>query len=318
MKILNNKLSNFSPRSIILPLVLLALASLMGSCDQKPTETIPQLEKTPQASLTPLRPIPSATPTARPTSSPTLQLIDGDLAYAVVGLSPEGMLPIYQEPSQSAVISGEIPSFGNLIRTTGIEINAENRTWLQIEYQGAAGWVDKSYLARQYGDIDDEVIALAQTVAAALKESDYKRLELIVHPESCLRFSPYPNLQSSDLTFCPDQLADLPGSSTLYSWGQYDGSGEPIQLTFDEYHQRFVYDQEFFQPEVVGFNQEVSSGNIINNIPDLYPDGMIVEYHFPGFDPQYGGMDWRSLHMVFIEDSGEWYLVALVHGEWTI
>jgi hypothetical protein len=29
-------------------------------------------------------------------------------------------------------------------------------------------------------------------------------------------------------------------------------------------------------------------------------------------------MDWRSLRMVFMQQDGIWYLVALVHGEWTI
>jgi hypothetical protein len=318
MKIHKDKLVIFGSRSIIIPLVLLTLAFLMGSCDQKPVETIAQGNETPLATLTPLHPSPSVTPTPNPTITPTLQLIDSDLVYAVVGLFPEQALPIYLEPSLTAGISGEIPSTGISIRTTGIEINADNITWLQIEYQGSAGWLDQSYLARQFGDVDEEVISLAQTVAAALKEADYDRLRTKVHPDSCLRFSPYPSLRSIDLTFCPDRLADLPGSSTLYTWGNYDGSGEPIMLTFDEYHQRFVYDQDFFQPEVVGFNQEVSSGNAINNIPEIYPDGMIVEYHFPGFDPQYGGMDWRSLRMVFIKEYGVWYLVALIHGEWTI
>ena len=318
MKIYKAKPVIFGSRSIIIPLMLLTLALLMGSCDQSPVETIAQEKETPLATLTPLSPSPSATPTPQPTITPTLHLIDGDLVYAVVGLFPGQMLPIYLEPSLAAGISGEIPSTGKSIRTTGIEINGDDRAWLQIEYQGSVGWVDQAYLARQYGDADEEVISLAQTVAAALKEADYDRLRTHIHPDLCLRFSPYPNLQANDLTFCPDQLADLPGSSTLYTWRRYDGSGEPIELTFNEYHQRFVYDQEFMQPEVVGFNQEVSSGNAINNIPEIYPDGMIVEYHFPGFDPQYGGMDWRSLRMVFIEEYGVWYLVALVHGEWTI
>jgi hypothetical protein len=43
-----------------------------------------------------------------------------------------------------------------------------------------------------------------------------------------------------------------------------------------------------------------------------------IEYYFSGFDPQYGGMDWRSLRLVFIKDSNNWYLAAIVHGEWTI
>jgi hypothetical protein len=44
---------------------------------------------------------------------------------------------------------------------------------------------------------------------------------------------------------------------------------------------------------------------------------MIVEYYFPGFDPQYGGMDWRSLRLVFSDHGGTWYLAGIIHDEWT-
>ena len=297
---------------MILILLVLILALLAEGCAPQPTESVSLPDSTP------LHASPTSTEVSTPTITPTLQLINSGLVYLVVGLSPEQTLPLYLEPSLSAGITGQIPPTGKLIRTTGVELEAGGITWLQVVYQESAGWVDLSYLARQYGDIPEEVVALAQTAAAALKTADYSHLEEFIHPELCLRFSPYPYLRVSDLAFCPDQLAGLPDSNTLYSWGRYDGSGEPIELSFDSYHRRFVYDQDFFQPEVVGLNQEVSSGNAINNIPEIFPDGMIVEYHFSGFDPQYGGMDWRSLRMVFIQENGVWYLVALVHGEWTI
>ena len=305
-------------RSMIGAFVLLIVVLVAVGCGSQPTQISTLPENTPLPTHTPLRPSPSSTPIPTPTSTPTLQLIDNGLVYLVVGLSSEDTLPIHQEPTSSAGITGEIPATGKSIRTTGIEIIEEATTWLQIEYQGVAGWVDLAYLARQQGDLPEELVALAQSVTAALKSADYSRLEEFIHPELCLRFSPYPYLQSSDLSFCPGQLTDLPGSSTIYTWGLFDGSGDPIELTFDNYHQRFVYDQDFFQPDVVGLNQEVSAGNAINNIPEIYPDGMIVEYHFPGFDPQYAGMDWRSIRMVFIQENEIWYLVALVHGEWTI
>ena len=56
---------------------------------------------------------------------------------------------------------------------------------------------------------------------------------------------------------------------------------------------------------------------MINNIPDFYPGGMMVEYHFPGIDPEYGGLDWRSLRLVFIPYGEDWFLVGVVHDEWT-
>ncbi len=304
--------------SLIVPLILLILALLAAGCGRVPTAISTMPLNTPDPTPTPQQFSPTSTTGPTPTITPTFILIDSGLLYTVVGLVPGQTLPIYLEPSLSAGITGEIPPSGKSIQTTGIEVQSDDINWLQVLYQGSAGWVDLSYLARQQGDLPGELVSLAQYVAAALKEADYYRLEEIINPQFCLHFSPYPYLRSGDLTLCPEEIAQLQGSSAIYTWGQYDGSGEPIELTFDDYHQRFVYDQDYFQPELIGLNQEVSSGNAINNIPEYFPDGMIVEYHFTGFDPQYGGMDWRSLRMVFMQVNGDWYLVALVHGEWTI
>jgi hypothetical protein len=43
----------------------------------------------------------------------------------------------------------------------------------------------------------------------------------------------------------------------------------------------------------------------------------MVEYHFTGFEPDYGGLDWRSLRLVFMQDGDEWFLIGIVHDEWT-
>jgi len=71
-------------------------------------------------------------------------------------------------------------------------------------------------------------------------------------------------------------------------------------------------------PDVTYNSETLSSGNLINNIRESYPAAIIVEYHFPGFEEKYGGMDWTSLWLVFEKQGSEWYLVGLVHGEWTI
>lgn len=297
---------------MMLGCLVLIVSGLVIGC------AVPPADQTPLPTFTSQPPSPSLTPMPAPSQTPTLELIDHGMKYIVVGLFPGGTLPIYREPSIAAEIISQIPPIGKSIRTTGVEIQAGDINWLQIEYQGPSGWVDSSFLAHQEGDISNELITLAQITAGALKAADYQSLEEIVHPGLCLRFSPYPYLRDSDLTFCPGELAGLPGSTTTYTWGRFDGSGAPIELTFDNYYQRFIYDQDFFQPDIVGLNEDVSFGNAINNIPEIFPDGMIVEYHFPEIDPQYAGMDWRSLRMVFIEENGNWYLVALVHGEWTI
>jgi len=49
-----------------------------------------------------------------------------------------------------------------------------------------------------------------------------------------------------------------------------------------------------------------------------YPTASFVEFHFTGFDPQYGGIDWSSLRLVFENVGGNWLLIGIVHDGWTI
>jgi hypothetical protein len=85
-----------------------------------------------------------------------------------------------------------------------------------------------------------------------------------------------------------------------------------------DYYNRFVYDQDFLNPEMIGINSIIGFGNTLVNIGDAYPGASFLEFHFSGFAPQYEGMDWRSLILVMEELNGEWKLVGIVHNEWTI
>jgi hypothetical protein len=165
---------------------------------------------------------------------------------------------------------------------------------------------------------EQAVRARAGEVIQALKNQDMLALSGYVHPVNGLRFSPYAYVKDSDLVFPADKIAVLMSDSTQYSWGLYDGSGLPIDLTFAEYYSKFVYDVDFANAPQVELNQRIGVGNSMDNSQEFYPGAMIVEYHFPGFDPQYQGMDWRSLRLVFMDYNNTWYLVGFIHDQWTI
>jgi hypothetical protein len=134
-----------------------------------------------------------------------------------------------------------------------------------------------------------------------------------------VRFTPYDYVDSqADLVFTATQVAGLAQDNTVYLWGSFDGSGNPINQIYSDYHQSFVYDEDFLNPHMIGINTKIGMGNSLNNVDTAYPNGEFIEFHFTGFDPQYGGMDWRSLKLVFEDVSGSWYLVGIIHGQWTI
>jgi hypothetical protein len=165
----------------------------------------------------------------------------------------------------------------------------------------------------------DSILAQAVAVVRLIAAKDMKGLSGFVHPVKGMRFSPYAYIDiDKSLLFTAEEAASLETSTGKYTWGYYDGSGEPIELSFTDYYDRFIYDQNYASPQIIGNNIEIGSGNTPNNITDVYPDGKFVEFHFTGFDPQFEGMDWRSLRIVFELYEGKWYIVAVVHGEWTI
>jgi len=168
-------------------------------------------------------------------------------------------------------------------------------------------------------DTSSNVIITAINTMKLLKNKEMAKLADLVHPQKGLRFSPYFFVDvENDKVFSAQQVAELNEDTTVYTWGIYDGIGEPIELTFNDYYEEFVYDEDFIDPHIIGNNTVIGRGNTIDNVTEAYPDGTFIEFHFTGFEEGYDGMDWRSLRLVFEQAEGQWYLVGIIHGQWTI
>lgn len=168
-------------------------------------------------------------------------------------------------------------------------------------------------------DIRQAVEERGKAVIFALKKRDMSTLGAFIHPEKGVRFSPYAYVDiKNDQVFEAKEIPGLMKSKSIYTWGTYDGKGDPIKLTFSEYYEKFVYDQDFANPQEIGYNKIIGTGTTLNNIKKAYPEGRFIEYHFSVFNPKFEGMDWESLRLVFEEYKGEWYLVGIVHDQWTI
>lgn len=282
----------------------------------EPSPTRQDPTPTPSPTVIPetITPTPASTPTSPP-PSPTPEISQ---PYAVVGVESNDVLNVREGAGVHNPITGTIPPNGINIEKTGKGVEVNGSTWFPIRYRDNRGWVNSHFLALQVGQPDPELLAVSHQVIHALAQKNTSVLADYVHPKKCLRFSPYPTLGSEDLTFCPQEIFGLFKDSNNYLWGHYDGSGKPIEMSFSEYYKEFIYDVDFTTPEKIGVNQEIGSGNAINNIHDVYPDSHYVEYHFSSIDPQYEGMDWRSLRLVFERYEQGWVLVAVVHAEWTI
>ena len=162
-----------------------------------------------------------------------------------------------------------------------------------------------------------QVLPLAEAAIQALSIGDMAALASLVHPEARLRFSPYAYVLPEHLAFSQDQLLSLMDDPNIYTWGAFDGSGEPIRMTFGEYFDRFVYSKDFAGAEQVSLDRRLGPGNTIDNSHEYYPRSVVVEYYLPGENPDYGGLDWQSLRLVFQQQDGAWYLAGIIHDEWS-
>lgn len=164
-----------------------------------------------------------------------------------------------------------------------------------------------------------DLISRAIGVMELISVKDMEELSKHVHPIAGVRFTPYFYVNTqSDKVFTASEVAGLMQDNQILTWGNYDGSGEPIDLKFSDYYEKFIYDKDFVNPEIIGNNVALGKGNVEDNIVEAYPNGQFVEFHFSQFDPQFQGIDWESLRLVFEEHNDIWYLVGVIHGQWTI
>lgn len=274
----------------------------------------PELSPTPTRSATSP---PSVTPTQPAlTPTPTIELTTEP--HTVVNVASDDVLNVRAGAGVTQRIVGTIAPYGMDIQVTGAGRRSGGAMWVPIRYGDTAGWVNSNYLARQLGSVDEEIAARAAQIIVAIKQQDLETLAGLVHPEKGVRFSPYTYVRTEDIVFSADQMGDFLADQVTYTWGWFDARGEPIEFTTRQYYDRFIYDVDFARPDVVGFNETIGMGNTINNIAEVYPQAVTIEYHFEGFDPEFAALDWRSLRLVLEEDEGAWYLVAVVHDEWTI
>jgi hypothetical protein len=161
--------------------------------------------------------------------------------------------------------------------------------------------------------------SLTKEVFTIFKNKEYSKLDSLIHPEEGVRFSPYATVSAEDKKFSREEFNKLvtANKNKKINWGSFDGSGDPISLTAAEYFKRFVYDANFVNPEKYDINNFIQTGNSINNLNTKYEGSDFTESHFSG-SKKSGGIDWKSVRLVFKEMGGKYYLVGIVHDQWTI
>lgn len=166
---------------------------------------------------------------------------------------------------------------------------------------------------------DTSLLDTSRIILSLLKNQDVEKLSSYISPSLKLRFSPYAFIDTTDSrAFTPYELKMAFQKSTTFIWGSYDGSGDPIKMNIKDYWKKFVYNKDYLQAPERAVNNFVKTGNSLNNLKEIYPAAFFTEFYFPGFEKKYDGMDWQTLRLVFQQENGKPYLIAIVHDQWTI
>jgi len=165
---------------------------------------------------------------------------------------------------------------------------------------------------------DQEVLDLAVECLELLKNRDWGALGAMVHRQQGLTFSPYGYVEDDAVRLGMGDVKALDFDEEVRTWGAFDGSGNPIEYTFEEYYDRFIFDRDFTKAPQAAVDRVIRT-TMQNNLYVFGNGGAFVDFHMPGTDP-YPDHTWASLRLVFSweEDVEGLSLVAIVHDEWTV
>ena len=165
---------------------------------------------------------------------------------------------------------------------------------------------------------DTSFLDFANQLIDFLSEDNFIDFATQFHPKKGCIFVPYTLIEDNEQNFTKQSFNKaLVDNDTLF-WGLEDGSGENIQLTVKDYFERYVYDVDFKTKATdIHINENLAFSNTQNNILDFFPSAKFIEFYYEG-SKEYEGMDWSSVIFYIEKVDDKYYLVAVVHNQWTI
>jgi hypothetical protein len=175
-------------------------------------------------------------------------------------------------------------------------------------------------VGRQLSSAEAEaaISPLVRETLEAFKRRDGAALAALAHPSRGVRFSPYAYLTPSNIVLSAAQLLNAFTDPTKRTWGISDGRGDPITLNFADYTATYIYGRDFATSSQTAYNKTIGMGNTIDNTADIFPNAIMFEAYDPGPDPRLKDTQWQCIRLLLERSNDRWYVVGVVHGEWTI
>lgn len=163
---------------------------------------------------------------------------------------------------------------------------------------------------------------ISKLAITAIYKNDFIGLEELISPNKGLIISTTPYINKPNyitLSIANFQKFSKGGdSSTVFKWGTYDATGEPIYMTYQQFYKRFLCPINYLGKVIkISYNNIPTRSTASNNYKTIFPKAKFVEYYFPGTKKS-ANMDWHSLILVFEQVSNKLYLSSIIIDFWRI
>lgn len=149
----------------------------------------------------------------------------------------------------------------------------------------------------------------AKTVMRALSSGNMDTISSWAHKDKGVRFSPGPTIDpEADVVIDADTLATLMSDDEVRTWRGPAGSAEAIEMTYADYHTKYVYDKDYADATPL---ENETKADSLGNLLEVYPADKYayVEYYVE----EDGG--WSLVRLVFEKIGMDHALAAIIHDE---
>lgn len=270
--------------------------------------TIPPTVTSPPATATPLPPTVTATTQLRAAET-----------YEVAYVATDDTLNVRVEPDPNAEIVGSLPVQTQEIEVTGAGERVGDNLWLPVQVEEMTGWVNSLYLTEvvapdRFCD-SESARALAEAFREAVAAADEEALASVIDPQRGLRVRVH--WWNPEVWIRGEEAENLLSSDTAHEWGVEDGSGNPIQGSFQDVILPML-ERDLLPAEEVACNEIVHGGTAgLVQLPEAYAGlNYYAFYRPPG--PDQVEMDWGTWVVGVEQWQGEYEIAFLVHFAWEI
>ncbi len=269
------------------------------SPEQLPTAVLDNGAQSPRPELAPISPVTPESAT----------LTERKPIYQVSFVDSNDTLNVRSGPGVGYEIVGELAPDAVGVELTGLEQFIDTSTWVSVQKNGVAGWVNSRFLSEQTDSQmfcqNEEVKVLLAELETAVRNRDSNHFARLAHPERGLQM--HLDWWNPKIRLNGDQLSQIFTNEVSYAWGIADGSGNTINGTFREIVLP-LFDRDLLATTELACN-DIPHGGTAGYV--RLPDGYDPINHFAHYRP--GEFEWGTWVVGVEQWQGEWYLSYFVH-----